>query len=1539
MKLSSISMFRPAFKGYDYVKNQYGETCYVFNYPFNDGDVEEKEKAKKEGKEFNGYRQSCDLTITALTPDNQPDNNKTVTIEDIPREGIAINLEQYGFKKDDKFIYHFTIHTPDGNDVVAKDVGWKYGTYSMGDMSALKPTVNGSGYLLMPDSFAPGYVYKGFTESNPDNIGQIVLDKNKRAEAENAKRTFSNTMGGTLAGMQAKIPYLKDRGVKVVFATPITGGDTVSAFKYWPENLFQLAGGIGEMNNYENYMTELYKNGMVFVMDAPLTSEGLKGIHYQYALKWGDVDNQMKRWFRMGGIETNQIGYGIVGKSSDGLRHYLVNAPHNFKEKDGQIIYEVNGDYNPEKPTLIQYYDKDYVSQELVDKQQPLEKFDKLSIDNPLKTVTHDDTVVNINFILNKSDYKAYLKNIDTLNERNSRHKDKLDINSKDGTIYVSNFPRTRLSEKKESGVLTWDANTDMIKLRYFESAYDYVSNNTETVDEYGMTAANNEIQDMSIKFAKYWSAKTKSIQQLYTAKVLGDVSGALDANSAIPELIKEGKLPNEAKKITLAELQTIDADLYNLSLPEITAETLIDRLVMDLPLESLELSRDTLGVLSTSYFTARPTNRAQLGMSRYELAQNGNPQFTKELNERFGFEEVYTKVNDMFTGEIHDFVRSVLERADEELPADKKIFADDSKNTLTPYGYYVTKFVAEDAARYIILRALVPDMEAKLTSNGQIIYDYDKLRKESSLPQLGVKGHTPKYEAQILAKRLQHGLKDFGTDSKEIDFVKNAVLNRVKDINLNAFKYSEAIVDTVGLSLRYRIDALKDIEDIDSLRNIGDSASKIRENLNFFWGKFKDAVAEITPDSAIYDEITDTDDLNDGLVGRTMPEDFIQQSGHTTEAAYSYFFTDLMKMFTGDAAKADVNGGYTGGTSYNGGSDTRGAINEKLSGLFAKQTPLEYFRSLYTFGGNHDKPRLMHCMMVDMHLAHADINNLPVDNKDRNAALLTVTGAVDMADLPFDAYYNLEDSNYINENYFMGANILAIATGKAIRDMMHEFLYQKSKIVNEEELGALHRAVTALVNGNYSAEPEKRASFTDYAPAIEEILDMAVNNGLQLRKDEKFDVRKELIDAITKNAKEAAADVKNHGGLRGYREFYQDNNVPNQILVLCNLIRRAAGKKINDLHNHYANQGDNNPYKYKDDMLNQIDTAIRSYMRKYDNVDIINDLEKHKLYMMNRSDNEQLAFGADDIREAIRLVFAKAGLDAKTDAQFKLFKAMADPAAAKLRMYMRILATLPGVPTLYAGDEFGMSGYEEKAKNVELQNRNTVPFSKLEGDDEEAEYYRKVNDEFKEISNLRKDDGVLSALNNGTPYYLNMQHVKNDIDLPALFTMDKTGSSVLSLFNMTGLSAQHAYKYDTNADNPYIPVIHQLELDRISLSSNESLLGIGGLSLATGMVFANIVKGDNTIYKVVKEGAGYFIRRFEKQANNVLKQIPIVLNNGTMKDGVFTIYHKVKNSKIHFKGGTRREYYNPQYNIVSNPYHYLNESSKCGEKLSIVSK
>lgn len=1560
MKLSAISMTTPAFRGYKYVKNDYGVDCYQFGYPHDTG------------AESNGYKEKCSVEII---PVKQNPHSKEWEYAgagkhfDVPAEGgVAVNVKNLGFSKDVKyFAYRYTITGEhDGNTLASRkafDTGRqeKIGNqrYNIVSLTALKPTNIGAGLLALPDSFAPGFFYKGFFEENVDDIGKIDFDKNLRDESEKAKRTFSNTLGGTLAGYTAKIKDIKENGYTHLFSLPITGGDSISAFKYWPESLFQLAAGIGDMNNYQDMVEELYANGIVFVMDAPLTSEAKSGVHYQYAIKWGQQDNPMKKWFRMEGIESNQIGYGIVGRNSQGLSHYLVNAPHKFIQKDdGTIAIEKNPEYNPSKPTHMQYFDKDYLSESQLEKKELIEKYDKMLHDNPLATATHDDTVVKFNHILTKADYETYLRNLQKLSEINrTSSNEPIKIDSKDGTIYLSHLTKTKITEKNEAGVLTWVAHTDMIKYKYFDSVYDYKTQNSESVDAHGLTPSNCELIDQAEKYSTYWTKLTFDFQNLKTARELGNVKNAQEAKSKLEQLIKEGKLAEQAA-LSLTALQNIDANLYKIDIPELSAEDFINKTTMGLNLESLTLSKDTLGVLSTDYFSDRATTFDTIGMNRYELAQAGNPQITSELNDKYGYKKTYEKVNEMFTSEINDFVMGVLERANEEMPADRKIFKDETKTELTEYGYYVVKFVAEDIARYAITKALVPNLQAKVNSKGQILYDTASLKENSSLQQIGIKAHTFKYEAELLADKMKSGLRDVTTDSADLSLMKDAVINRFKNTNANTFKYAEAIVRKAELGLTHRVDALKDAEDIDSKLNGQADYHQFWPNVEFLWSRFKKGCEKFNPNGLIVDEITDSGTIGGDVIG--TPWSIAVNSEHTSEAGYTYFFTDPVKMHSGDGAKARGENKALEDQGIYGGSRIHGngkLIRNQLEFLLKQNFPLDYFRTLYNFSGNHDKPRLAHLLAINPQVLHSDITH--AKNPHRDLALYMITGASEEKDLPFDALYHSGDTQehdgvdasvYINNNYFLGASTLAIASGDVIRSKFDKFLCKKG-LISEAERDKLHNAVTLLVNGYNTIEPEKRPSYMNYNTAMAEVLEIAEKNGLKLPNNAK----EELINNIHNESKDIAIWILKEGSLRSFRKHFSNEKYPSasgQIITLANILMQATNVKVDDLNNLYKNNADN-AYKNTQDIKQQIYNALAEYIHKYPEIYLKEERLQHQKYNMNRTDNERNAFGALDFRQAIDLVFQKAGMGDREDLKFEVFKSINDPIRMKRNMLMRMMISLPGIPTTYAGDEFSMSGWEEKTENLWLQCRNSLLWSKLEGNSPEAKYYKEMLKEYHDIIKLRSRNGKLSALNTGTPYQLQaitgtteINNKKENRDISAALTIDPDGSTVVSLFNVSGLSPINNHEYDSNAENPFIPILEEITVSQIPLRTdaawqygevkddNNNAMGVAGFALASGMVLKNVVEGDNTVYKVVKEGMEYVIKRFDQYG----KQIDIVINNGTSQYGVFSLYKNIR--KMPFFKGNSKTFSAPQYNIVANPNYFTEQkANECGSKLSVLAK
>ena len=359
--------------------------------------------------------------------------------------------------------------------------------------------------------------------------------------------------------------------------------------------------------------------------------------------------------------------------------------------------------------------------------------------------------------------------------------------------------------------------------------------------------------------------------------------------------------------------------------------------------------------------------------------------------------------------------------------------------------------------------------------------------------------------------------------------------------------------------------------------------------------------------------------------------------------------------------------------------------------------------------------------------------------------------------------------------------------------------------------------------------------------------------------------------------------------------------------------------------------------------------------------------------------------YAARDIRTAISMAIKQAEYKSGKEIANKqavvdnVYKAATEPAEAKSEMIMEYLKGLFGIPTMFAGDELGMSGYEEKAKNIYLQNRNALPWEQLNEDNLIGNYRKTVMNRMNETVKSRSDN-ELQALNNGTPYALDvlvnsknrdavqgriyqindelknnsidaktrealenesrelskqlakiaymMQNANGDMTVTLMNAGDVEFGNRVDYFAKYGLDTEEKRKKffeennidSINPENRYVPILPKSEVDSILLAA--------GVSIPVGTIFMNSNTRDKARYVVKDLGNG--MRGIVKEGGG-----KIIMDGLTSKNGVMILKH-IKN--IVFKGNKHREYYNPQYNFVSNPYKQK-EIPVEGEKLSLLSK
>jgi len=1547
-KINSIS--NQNFKGYRPIKNETGETITQFTCPY---DFE---------------NETCEVQIFKITPNdkyNYKINETPVFVREMVEGRADVNLQSLStINKNENIAYNYVIKDKNTGKVkrTIVDTGVQLKPengehvfrvnpkepienfkYNLMTRKGTTPFQSGSAYIVIPDSLNPGAKFRGFDAAD---TGAVYVDEDYQKQAENEIRNFSNRFGGNIAGLINKIPYLKENGYSSLVSLPIANGDDKSSHGYWNKNNLQIAPSMGNTENIASLFENLYANGIKYVYDGTFTSEGLEGIHFQYASRWGSKNPQTEYWFRMSDLKNSNLGLGVVPQNKENLRHRVINPPVIFEQTtDGKITIKKNPDYNPNKETLFQIYDAKQASErQISDYDKAIKRYEGLTSGKELDFKTHDDTLINYIFQVNPEEYIERLNVMKGLNQKSGQN---IQLNSADGTIILAQFSNFKIDKKTEGGFVTWDANTDMAKMNYHISGYDEKLNQSivdRTEREYKQKLQQRgafEVQDLTIQTGRYWTKMVKEVQTAYTAKTIGNAKNA----EAINKLIEQGKLPNTAT-VDNNVVNNILNGYYMLEPKGVEDKDSVTlKALMSLPLDALEFGENTVGVLSTSYFSNRATNEETLGKSRFELYKTQNPHLVEPYTKN------YNKTNELFTENLKQFTDNVIQEFDKL--SDEKLL--DSEGNYTEYGEYIIELVGKDIAKYALLKSLSGDsFKTKVLSDGRITYDYDLIRENTTLKSLGINANSPEEEAQVLHSKMKKGLNKL--NSNDINFVAKSLQKRFQGTDTMSFRLAEALVDRAGKGLDWRLDAAKDVMDQDAVRNGEASFDDTWNNVINFWAKFVQGVKQENPNSYIVAEITDIEALmKDNLGKEACPYEghtnigsmfngepdamvkFYNETGITSEAGYSYFFTNLLTAVSGDFEKGDYN--------PNNHYDFMG----RLDALMKTRSP-EYIRNLFSFMGNHDKPRMVHGLALDMGLFHSNLQNSVknfAERRDHRLAVMQVlSGAKTVNEIPLELRLNADNMDYFRSNI----STKAVAMSKLLIDSANEDL---KGIASDEDVKLLVQAFRDLANGNYlgngnniNLQRMTLLELTSLEGALKEILKLAEAHGLRLTDTEKNKLINEVITLVNNNNLVAKYTINGGFDWTEPKEVGERNReLAEKLLSKSDEISESGRNNVSNVkgYDQYSLYSmslagllreafQNSESAKNSDVKNAFYSATNDYVVKY-NRDFVEKNSNNTVPLTETADNatRKNAYGARDIETALNMAIKQVEHNTgKTFANKEkvvttIYKSVTEPAVTKAAMLMTFLAGLPGMPAMYGGDELGMTGYEEKAKNIFLQNRNALQWGKLEGNSDMAKYRRDIMLALNSAMGFRNDSD-LSALNLGTPQYVDTSN-----DSTRAFMMEDGNNATISIFNAAGIDHRNRVDYfakyglDTmdkrrkffeennistlNINNRYIPIMPKSELDYLLLGSS--------LALPIGTIFINANSRDKAEY-VVKQ-IGDRIGIVKKGGGK------ITLDGLTAKNGVM-ILKKVKN--VAFRGS--------QYSFATNPYK-LNEETVQGEKLSLL--
>ncbi|MBD5402997.1 hypothetical protein HDR58_09435 [bacterium] len=1043
-----------SFKGFKPVKSDEGFKNYEFSYVFDENRDDCYLEVFKLGKDRNNnyfpegklYARNGSDRYRMKSGSNRIDMSKMFGIDDnVP------------------FAYHYVLKNKNNNnEEVMVDAGdiinFKHNNNDDSSIfNIVMPTKSnmsrgGNMKLVIIDSQKVGYVY------NDQN--QIVKDERVLQRAQKGIKTIANKFGGTLAGLEKAVEDGEYDAYNRIISLPVFTDDDFTAHAYWNKNCMQMASSLGNINNYASLQRKMFAHGLNFVSDGAFVNEGLQGVHFKHMLKWGD-ESPYFNWFKAQALNDGPLSLGVFVKNKKYISHKVVNSPYRYVQNpnSGKVSIKNNPNFDKTKPTYIQYFDTRLVTdEERNDNKSLIKTYAKMSTDNVFDLHTHNDSVYLYSFEI---DPKTYNENVKRLNEYNaSLPKDeRVSLESPMAARILSKFRYADVDGKFESGFETWDANPDIAKLNFVYSHADTKAlKNVPSAERKQrireILNSNCQVQDYAVTSGQYWTQKTDDILRLAVARELKNIDTS-NPSLVFDTIVSKSNgqvFPKTLKhEVSKDEVENVLFDLYNhkRELSNEDKKSQILKGLMNTPLDSFEFGDNLVAVLASPLITKRASVPSEIGVSRYELFKSGDKNLLPQ------YKLSYEKMNELYTNELSVYAEKVLKTVEEKSNGAIKFFDEDN---VTEFGKYVLPLVMPEITKYAFVKTLAPNVKISVDKNsGEISYDYKAL-KDITLESLNITNpSSPQDEADMLISKLRKGVQTLGVSDE--DKIVKSIIKTFKGTSAESFKLADLIIDKNQAGLDWRIDATKDIADIEALRNGNNDFDYTWQKVIDFWQKFNHGVISKNPNAYTVAEITDEGSLYDLGYGNRSEKfgakydiisKFQRETGMTSTANYSFFFNDIPKLFA-----KQFEDGASLGTDNN---KRQWMLYDIMMspGNYLKSASLDSIMYSYMFIGNHDKPRALHSMAMDMGMFYTDLT-YPDNYDNRFKAYQLIK----------DKFMDYIDPQEVNNYDFSAVSPKAMAMGLALRRSFISVLekYKQDNRLSDAQFTRAFEAVSKSVS------------------------------------------------------------------------------------------------------------------------------------------------------------------------------------------------------------------------------------------------------------------------------------------------------------------------------------------------------------------------------------------------------------------------------------------------------------------------------------------
>lgn len=820
------------------------------------------------------------------------------------------------------------------------------------------------GHALV-DNFNPGYKMENGKPVSVSGLRETMLD---------IQRNHFNLYGGNIAGIIAKIPYFQEMGIDRMLFTPF--GDDRSNHGYWTKNGYQQTDRVGTIEDYKQLVVESARKGISIVADGAYVNEGLEGMHFRHNLKWGD-QSYCHNWIKNWGYQTVGILPNVDATTKEGkelFSHFkikVINGDYKYTyAQDGSLIKTANKRDKTQR-VFFQIYDDRLVSKEQLAKDEILKKSDILETDNHYDITNHNHSVIINAFPISEDELGDFYSRMDKNKEKCKNGSDQSDFLKS-----VLKFQHYQIGVKTPGNFNTWDGNVDVAKRNYT-----YTNKDEQDLTLKGATAAEKEaykqatyqVRDDVQKLGGYWTRLNKYAIVEDFAKTLNH---AADTKEGYSKLIFNNSTDSNDPSNNLGKAKQVMSDeiIENVvnnkyHIPElkktVSSQQLLLEKMMNYPLEAIEFSDDLTAVLGSPHLSKKSSNPDDILKTRNEIFQSNN------------YESIPKKYRDLYYEMDHEFYHgrfsSVAHKIVEKANKDGNLGLFNEKGHLTEKGKLVFPLISDDVTKFLMIKSLAPHVSIE-NNQGKLKYDYAALRKVGLLSINGGKGisaHREEDEARKVFELLKEGISEISDKDKNI--LSENIKDRFKNVNTNALKMAYVVLDKTESGLNWRTDATKDTMEIDNIRNGTDAIAKEWEEKGIpVWDAFIKGIRKENPNSLVITEMTD---LHEGdLFGNGSEKflndldattKFVQHTGATTISNYSVLYGSLQRIFLRDFENGDHCGD--------------GQLNNIVTAMTGENTgwtsnvgflynlPADGVKHSHNFVGNHDKPRLMHNLVLDM--------------------------------------------------------------------------------------------------------------------------------------------------------------------------------------------------------------------------------------------------------------------------------------------------------------------------------------------------------------------------------------------------------------------------------------------------------------------------------------------------------------------------------------------------------------------------------------------